>query len=205
MPIKLTLSPVSHLKTEMTRSRFTPCSKAPTLQTSSPDIPPDPPQHLLQVYVRTHLGLQSSAHYEPVSAEQLEHFREYVSPSPTHTGKPGIHSLWDETDLMMNARRIMHVKIKAKGFTATSTAVLLPQPRSRSPVLPPCLFRITSSDIKHQLTCRQSTELGINPVSQASQTTTLLFELQTHFSHITCNSSALFPSPPTPLDSWLYN
>lgn len=63
MPIKLTLSPVSHLKIERTRSRFTPCSKAPTLQTSSSDIPPDPPQHLLQVYVRTHLGLRSSAHH----------------------------------------------------------------------------------------------------------------------------------------------
>lgn len=76
MPIKLTSSPVSHLKIEMTTSRFTPCSKAPTLQTSSPDIPPDPPQ---QVYVRTHLGLQSSAHHGPVPAEQLKHFCEYLS------------------------------------------------------------------------------------------------------------------------------
>lgn len=56
MPIKLTSSPVSHLKIEMTTSRFTPCSKAPTLQTSSPDIPPDPPQ---QVYVRTHLDFRA--------------------------------------------------------------------------------------------------------------------------------------------------
>lgn len=72
----------------------------------------------------------------------------------------------------------MHMNIMGKWFTAASTAVL-PQPGSWSPALLPCLFRLTSSDIKHQVTCRQRTVLGINPVSQASQTTTLLFELQT--------------------------
>lgn len=138
MPIKLTLSPVSHLKIEMTRSRFTPCSKAPTLQTSSPDIPPDPPQHLLQVYVRTHLGLQSSAHHGPVPAEQLKHFCEYLS-------LQALHILENQVSTAYRVEQIKAKGVHCYKHSSPTTAL----------VLEPCLFRLTSSDIKHQVTCRQ--------------------------------------------------
>lgn len=87
IPIKLTLPPTSPLKIEITRTRFTPWSKAQSLQVSSPDIPPDLLQYLLKVCVRIHLGPQGSPHHEPIPAEQLELLWTSVPASLTHTRK----------------------------------------------------------------------------------------------------------------------
>lgn len=84
MPIKLTLPGMSPLKLQMTRTRFTPWSKAPVLQASPPDIPPVLLQHLLEVYVRTHLGPRGSPHHGPIPAEQLKHFCEHQSQQVPH-------------------------------------------------------------------------------------------------------------------------
>lgn len=49
----------------------------------------------------------------------------------------------------MQERVMLHVKIKAKGFAATIMAVILPQPKSWCPVLPPRLLKLTSTDMHH--------------------------------------------------------
>lgn len=151
MLIKLTLPPVSPLKIEMTRTRSTPQSKVAILQASSPDMPPDLPQHLLKVYQNS---FRTSGLIPPWinTSRAAQTFLQTSAPaSPTYTGKTGIHNLRDKTDLMMNARITLRVKLKAKGFAATAMVVLLPQPRSWSPVLPPRLLKLPSSDMTHHM------------------------------------------------------
>lgn len=58
---------------------------------------------------------------------------------------------------------MLNVKIKAKEFAATVTVVLLPQPRSRSPVLPPCLLKLTSSDIMRHIHLQAENSAGNKP------------------------------------------
>lgn len=141
MPTKLTLPLASPLKIKMTRTRFTLWSKAPTLQASSPDIPSDLSQHLLKVSVGIHLGLQGSPHLGPIPAAAQTFQWTSVPASPTHTGKTRIHNLWDEMDLMMNARKsYVACEDKSKGFRCynhgsypTTAKVLVPCPPTTPP------------------------------------------------------------------------
>ena len=149
----------------MTRTRFTPWSKAPTLQASSPDIPPDLPHHLLEVYVRIHLGLQGWPHHGLIPAEQLKHLGEHQSQQVLHILEKQVSTTYGMKQISwwMQERVMLHVKIKAKGIAAMITVVLLPQARSWSPVLPPCLLKLTSSDITHHIHLQTENCVGNKP------------------------------------------
>lgn len=82
------------------------------------------------------------------------------------------------------------VKTGGRGIAAPARAALLPPPSWDPP-------GGSSSGTEHH--APPQAVLGTNPVSEASQTRAVLCELQTPCGHITCNSSASFPSPPPSL------
>lgn len=83
---------------------------------------------------------------------------------------------------------MLGVKMGGRGIAAPARAALLP-PLSWDPP------GGSSSGTEHH--APPQAVLGTNPVSEASQTRAVLCELQTPCGHITCNSSASFPSPPS--------
>lgn len=154
MPIKLTLPPISPLKFEMTRTRFKPWSKAPTLQASSPDIPPDLPQHLLKVYVRIHLGLQGSPRHGPISAEQLKHFCDHQSQQVLYVLEKQVSTTYVRKQLPMNAGKQNHnckgVCSYSHSSSPTAAKVLEPCP----PTMPPQTYKLRH-DASHSLADRE--------------------------------------------------